>query len=310
MANRLWQVHFGRGLCASPSDFGVMGGPVTHQELLDWLAVEFCQRGWEMKRMHRAIVTSSTYRQVSHLEIDSPTSEFAKAGSVRKPKSAGQDLQSLDPDNELYSRFPRRRLEGEAVRDAMLATADLLTAERGGPGVMPPLPQELLGTLLKGQWTASKREADHYKRSVYVFARRNLRYPIFEAFDRPDGNATCPLRNRSTTAPQSLLLLNSEFSLLAARRLAGRIVTATPTIEQQIVQLYAIVLARRPSLQEQADLAAFLKAQRSRLAAEGRPRSELALPHDCPDSADPYAAASLVDACLEILNSNEFIYLD
>src|SRR6059058_3177498 len=129
-------------------------------------------------------------------------------------------------DHDLYSRYPRRRLEGEAIRDAMLSAAGLLTSERGGPGVMPPLPEELIGTLLKGQWTTSKREADHYKRSIYVFARRNLRLPIFEAFDRPDGNATCPLRNRSTTAPQSLLLFNSEFSLLAARHLAGRVLSA------------------------------------------------------------------------------------
>ena len=133
----------------------------------------------------------------------------------------------------------------------MLAAAGLLTSERGGPGVMPPLPDELLGTLLKGQWTASKREADHYKRSVYVFARRNLRYPIFEAFDRPDGNATCPIRNRSTTAPQSLLLFNSEFSLLAAQHLAGRILNAeepkNQRTEGQIEQLYLIALSRRPT---------------------------------------------------------------
>src|SRR5207249_8142149 len=120
------------------------------------------------------------------------------------PQSAIRNPQSgADSDNALYSHFPRRRLEGEAIRDAMLAAAGLLTSERGGPGVMPPLPEELLGTLLKGQWTTSKREADHYKRSIYVFARRNLRLPVFEAFDRPDGNATCPIRTRSTTAPQS-----------------------------------------------------------------------------------------------------------
>jgi hypothetical protein len=218
----------------------------------------------------------------------------------------------------LYGCFPRRRLEGEAVRDAMLAVGGLLNFERGGPGVMPPLPQELLGTLLKGQWTASKREADHYRRSVYVFARRNLRYPIFEAFDRPDGNATCPIRNRSTTAPQSLLLLNSEFSLLAARHLAGRILAGKEAVNvaadnqssQPIARLYEIALSRRPTADEAATLMKFIADQRNRLAAEARPRGALALPEPCPDSADLYDAAALVDACLAVINTNEFIYVD
>src|SRR6059058_3244921 len=164
-------------------------------------------------------------------------------------------------DHDLYSRYPRQRLSGEAIRDAMLAAAGLLTSERGGPGVMPPLPEELLGTLLKGQWFASKREADHYKRSIYVFARRNLRYPIFEAFDRPDGNATCPIRSRSTTAPQSLLLFNSEFSLLAARHLAGRVLTQDTNPRQQIQRLYETALARQPSTAEVSTLESFLADQ-------------------------------------------------
>src|SRR6059058_5633315 len=169
-------------------------------------------------------------------------------------------------DHDLYSRYPRQRLSGEAIRDAMLAAAGLLTSERGGPGVMPPMPEELLGTLLKGQWTTSKREADHHKRSIYVFARRNLRYPIFEAFDRPDGNASCPLRSRSTTAPQSLLLFNSEISLLAARHLAARVLNSEQPTHQrteeanqaQVERLYAIALSRRPTADEAATLERFL----------------------------------------------------
>src|SRR6185295_10285846 len=113
----------------------------------------------------------------------------SSASTSANPKSKIENPKSDDLASQLYSHFPRQRLSGEAIRDSMLAASGLLTSERGGPGVMPPLPNELLGTLLKGQWTASKREADHYKRSVYVFARRNLRLPLFEAFDRPDGNA-------------------------------------------------------------------------------------------------------------------------
>lgn len=201
IVNRLWQYHFGRGLCLTPSDFGVMGGPVTHPELLDWLAVELREGDWSMKRLHRTILNSATYRQSSIADFKLQIADSKAIESSPNLQSEISNLQSLDPENALYSRFPRQRLAGEAIRDAMLSAAGLLTSERGGPGVMPPLPEELLSTLLKNQWTASKREADHYKRSIYVFARRNLRYPIFEAFDRPDGNATCPLRGRSTTAP-------------------------------------------------------------------------------------------------------------
>jgi hypothetical protein len=175
---------------------------------------------------------------------------------------------------------------------------------------MPPLPEELLGTLLKGQWSASKREADHYKRSIYVFARRNLRYPLFEAFDRPDGNATCPERNRSTTAPQSLLLLNSELSLLAARHLAGRILAEAAQPAEQIQYLYTIALSRQPTSEETTRLQRFLTNQQNRLTAEDRPTKALALPEPSPSAANPHAAAALVDACLAIINSNEFIYID
>jgi len=304
IVNRLWQHHFGRGICETPSDFGVMSGAVTHPELLDWLAIELREANWSLKHLHRLIVNSATYRQGFRVQGSVADPDFPE------PRTLNPEPSSLDPDNALYTRFPRRRLEGEAIRDAMLSAAGLLTSESGGPGVMPPLPEELVGTLLKGQWAASKREADHYKRSVYVFARRNLRYPIFEAFDRPDGNASCAVRSRSTTAPQSLLLFNSEFSLLAAQHLAGRIVQNATEPGQQIEQLYRIALSRRPTKDEVATLAKFLTQQRERLAKEARPRDELALPVPCSDTTDGYSSAALVNACLAVLNSNEFIYLD
>ncbi|HEX5102692.1 MAG TPA: DUF1553 domain-containing protein, partial [Pirellulaceae bacterium] len=211
---------------------------------------------------------------------------------------------------ELYSRFPRRRLEGEAIRDAMLSAAGLLTGERGGPGIMPPLPDELVNTLLKGQWTTSKREADHYRRSVYVFARRNLRYPIFEAFDRPDANASCPARNRSTTAPQALTLLNSEFTLLCSRHIAGRILRETAEPDEQVKRLYELTYARQPSPEELQLLKVFLATQREALLVERRAGNELVLPAGCPDVVDPPAAAALVDACLAMVNASEFLYVD
>ncbi len=309
IANRLWQFHFGRGICGSPSDFGVMGSSVTHPELLDWLAIDLRDHAWGMKRIHRLIVNSATYRQKSNSELGARNGAQETASAPRSPLPAPHS--SVDPENTLYWSFPRQRLSGEVIRDSMLTAAGLLNAEWQGPSVMPPLPEELLSTLLKGQWSTSKREADHYKRSIYVFARRNLRYPIFDAFDRPDGNASCPIRNRSTTAPQSLLLFNSEFSLLAARYLAGRILNdhvATPA--DQIDQLYTVALARRPSASERKTLEKFLAEQRLRLAAEQRDPQQLALPIPNREGTDPYAAAALVDASLAILNASEFLYVD
>ena len=296
IANRLWQHHFGRGICATPSDFGLMSGPVTHPELLDWLAVELrCDSsgGWELKRVQRMVVGAATYRQISDCGF----------------RIADSDASNPQSD-DLYSRFPRRRLEGEAIRDAMLSAAGLLTSERGGPGVLPPLPPELVGTLLKDQWKTSPREADHYKRSVYVFARRNLRYPIFEAFDRPDANASCPARNRSTTAPQSLVMLNSEFSLLAARHLAARVLQNAPDPARQLEVLYLQALSRMPTTDESQRMQDFLAVQSKQIAAESRPREQLALPPALPESVDAATAAALVDAALALLNSSEFLYVD
>jgi hypothetical protein len=286
IANRIWQHHFGRGIFATPSDVGVMGASPTHPELLDYLAVELRERGWSLKHLHRTIITSATFRQES------------KVNSQHESTAA------------LYGRFPRRRLEGETIRDAMLGVAGLLSSERGGPGVMPPLPEELTGTLLKGQWTTNRREADHYRRSIYLFARRNLRYPLFEAFDRPDANASCPVRDRSTIAPQSLVLFNSEFSLLVARHLAGHVLSDAKDRTAQIELLYQRTLSRRPHPAELRALAGFLEEQRARIAGEQRPREELALPLDLPQEADAPESAAFVDACLALLNTSEFLYVD
>lgn len=309
IANRLWAWHFGQGLCHTPSDFGVMGGPLNHPELLDWLACELAHRGWSLKQLHRLLVTSAVYRRASQgplVRTDGRPAEVDEAG---------------------YARFPRQRLTGETIRDALLAVSGLLVHESGGTGVMPPLPAEMVSTLLKGQWTTSPRVADHYRRSIYLFARRNLRYPLFEAFDRPDANVSCPLRGRSTTAPQALLLLNSELSLTAAQHLAGRVLAeaapadqAAPTDQMEegglpgwkpkIRRLYQIVFARLPEADEAAMIERFLVRQAQTLRAEGRNAESLVLPQPCPAGLASAEAAAWVDLCLALLNSNEFIYVD
>ncbi len=299
MVNRLWQQHFGRGLSATPSDFGVMGDAPLHGELLDWLAVEFVDAGWSMKHIHRLIVNSATYRQASRMQSDEDSAVWEAAVAH-------------DPNNLYWSRFPRRRLSGETIRDAMLAAAGSLSRVAGGESVRPPLPPEVVQTLLRADhWKASEAEADHARRSVYIFARRNLRYPIFEAFDRPAATATCDRRQTSTTAPQSLFLLNSEFSLEAARRLAGRLLAEAgnePTA--WIERCHELALSRAPSGDELTDCRAFLQAQPARLAAEQRGQSAWALPIPLPNNLEPALGAALVDFCLAIFNASEFLYLE
>jgi len=302
IVNRLWQHHFGRGLCRSPSDVGVMGAWPLHEGLLDYLACELVAHGWSLKAMHRLMVTSAVYRQASRLDEE----VSGKAGMA-----AWQAASSRDPDNELLWHFPRQRLEGEAIRDAMLAASRRLDREQHGPGVMPPLPAELLSTLLRGQWKTSPREHDHVRRSVYVFARRNLRYPIFDVFDRPDANASCPRRSRSTTAPQSLYLLNSKFAVESARSMAG-FLWKDPRLDQQgrLDLLFERTLGRKPDAEEREQCHAFLDSQAALLAAADRPREQLALPIGGGGELPPARGAAWVDLCLAMFNLSEFIYID
>jgi hypothetical protein len=277
IVNRIWQHHFGQGLVQTPSDFGVMGDVPSHAALLDWLAVEFMRRGGSLKQMHKLMLSSATYRQSSH-----PAENPSPAESARW-KSAAQ----IDPDNRRLWRANRVRLEGEVIRDSMLAAAGQLSPRTGGRGVMPPLPDELKITLLKDQWTESPEKEDHRRRSIYVFARRNLRFPIFEAFDRPETTVSCPARGQSTIAPQALLLLNSEFSLDMARHLAELVrAQSSNRLEAQIELIYRRALGRAPTELQIARAKDFL-AERNREADD-----------------------SLTLLCLAVFNTNEFVYVD
>lgn len=307
IVNRIWQHHFGRGLVETPSDFGKMGAEPTHRELLDWLATEFARQGWSLKKLHKLLVTSATYRQASQ-----PVSAHSVNPQDDPATTIWKRARKLDPENRLLARMNRQRLDGEAIRDAMLAAGEQISSHRGGPGVRPPLPAEVATTLLnKGQWVVSPDEADHRRRSIYLFVRRNLRYPLFEAFDRPDTNASCPRRNRSTIAPQALILLNSEFSLAAARTFAGHVLAhSAKTPEQQVQFAYSRALGRLPSPTEQVVALRFLEGQAAKLKESNRPAAELALPSNMPAGADPYATAALTDFCLALFNLNEFVYVD
>jgi hypothetical protein len=263
MVNRLWQGHFGRGLVATPSDFGLQGSGPSHPELLDWLATEFPRRGWSLKGLHRLIVTSATYRQDSR----------ADAAST-----------AIDPENSLLSHQNRKRLDGEAIRDAMLATSGTLNPALGGPCVFPELPAELTKLSSKGAiWPVSPKLEDRNRRSLYVFTRRNLRFPFFEVFDRPDTNASCPRRPTSTIAPQALTLLNSKLARDSSLALAARIRRDARTPREQVDRAYVLALGRPPDEIEKKLADEFLAGN------------------------DP---TRLEDFCLALMNVNEFVYLD
>lgn len=262
IVNRVWQHHFGVGLAGTTSDLGKLGDRPTHLELLDWLATEFVRQGWSLKWLHREIVSTRAWRQSSRRSGDDPLWAHRL---------------SADPDNRLLSRQNRQRLDGESIRDAMLMVAGRLNPKAGGPGVRPPLPPEVASTLLKNQWPVTADPAEHDRRSLYLFTRRNLRYPLFDVFDRPDANQSCARRHVSTTAPQALTMLNDAFVNETAIAAASRI---QPRDQASIRLLYRLALSREATPAELTATREFLREN---------PADQL---------------------CLAIFNLNEFVYLD
>lgn len=269
IVNRVWQQHFGTGLSTTPSDFGVMGESPTHPLLLDFLADQLMRDDWSLKRLHRMIVTSNTYQTRSTRPSDE---------SLRRQ---WDQALVVDPGNRLLSHYPRRRLSAEAIRDGLFAVSGSLNYAMGGRGVSPPLPTEMIKTLKSGQWKQTASVADHYRRSVYIFARRNLRYPFFATFDRPSADQPCSRRDQSTTAVQSLMLLNSDLTWDAANRLAEVVAGGGENTQSHVSELYRRLYARACTDDEKKAAVAFLESD-----------------------------ATLVDLCRAMLNANEFVYVD
>jgi hypothetical protein len=231
MVNRIWHYHFGRGIVATPNDFGRMGERPSHPELLDWLANEFVASGFSVKHVHRLILASNTYRQ---------SSNASDAEGIEK-----------DPDNRLLWHFSRRRLDAEEIRDAMLAAAGNLNFAAGGPSVIVPIEKELVDALYKpSQWAVTPDPAEHNRRSVYLIAKRNLRLPSMEVFDAPDLLVSCPRRESSTHAPQALELLNGTMVHQQAAALAARLAKETHSARKQIDLAYRLATGRAPSAAE------------------------------------------------------------
>ncbi len=262
MVNRLWQHHFGEGLVRTPNNFGKMGERPSHPELLDWLSVEFMENGWHLKPIHKLILMSSAYQLASN------------------------DIQSnleKDPENRLLWRMPRRRIEGEILRDSILAVAGSLDQSVGGPAFFPYIDPSLFQASSKRNWVGKPdNDPATWRRSIYVFSKRSIPLPMFEVFDKPDTIGSCGRRNRSTVSPQALILMNNSFVNLHSQRFAARLEKESGGDRDQLITLaFEHALARPPSKSERTRANEFL--------AQGKD--------------------SLIDFCQALFNFNEFVYI-
>jgi hypothetical protein len=260
MVNRMWRQHFGEGIVRTTSDFGKNGDRPSHPELLDYLAVQFMESGWDVKAMHKRMLLSAAYQQSSE-----------NPAAMEK-----------DPDNRLLSRFNRRRLEAEAIRDSILQVSGRLNAERGGPSVFPPLPADLADFARYGRgggvmWESNEREEDARRRSVYVFQRRSLPLPMMASFDAIVFSESCERRTNTTTPLQALSMMNGDLVREEAVFIAKR-AGAEGTKEDKIRRVFQIALQRDP------------KPEELKMFGEYK--------------------GSLESICKVLLESNEFIYVD
>ncbi|MCR9246604.1 MAG: DUF1549 domain-containing protein [bacterium] len=270
IANRVWQHHFGRGLSREPNDFGRLGEAPTHPRLLDWLACEVKETGGRLKAIHRLIVTSATYRMAS------------------TPNPAAF---AVDPRNDRFWRFDRRRLTAEEIRDSFLMMSGELNPELGGPWVYPPLPAEVLATASRpgSAWGRSKPD-QAARRSLYVHSKRSLQEPLLAAFDKADTDNSCPVRFATVQATQALVLLNGDFAQERAARFARRLAATERPLREQ--------------------LAAGLRHVTQRPAREGDVGRLLALHRDLVRDHGRTVEMAMQRCCLVLLNCNEMIYID
>ena len=284
MVNRIWQGHFGRGLVATPNDFGRMGQPPTHPRLLDWLAREFVAQGWSIKSMHRLILLSNTY-QMSSQYRDS-------------------EARQADPDNTLLWRANRRRLEAEILWDAVHAAAGTLNLKMGGRPVRPPFPK---GEQTGNNWNISLDPAEHRRRGVYILVQRNFGFPMFETFDGPDPVLSCPQRQETTVAPQSLYFMNSQTIFNQAQEFADRLVREVGDHpEKWVERAWNLALGRPPSPKEEREAVELMDSLTDRqVKVEDWPGLDEALI----EIGLPRAVA-LTQLCLAVFNLSEFSYVD
>jgi len=266
MVNRVWHYHFGRGIAGTPSDFGLMGERPTNLALLDHLSGSFVADGWSLKKLHKKIMLSAVWQRAS----------ANQAGNAEK-----------DPENKLWWKYPRHRLEGEAVRDSMLAVSGRLNLKMYGTPVFPPLPA---GVVTRGGWKVNPDPSEHDRRSVYVFVRRNTRYPMFDAFDMPDTHESCARRNMTINPAQSLELMNSRLVTDWSRSFADRVRNdAGQTVDGMLDRAWKLAFQRTPAAAERVEAREFLERQTKLTGNE---------------------AQAWADLCQTLLSTNEFLYVN
>ncbi len=278
LVNRIWQHHFGVGLVPTPNDFGRTGLRPTHPALLDWLADEFVQGGWRIKRLHRLILTSEAYQMSS--------------------RANRAEALAIDEGNSQLWRQNPRRLEGEPLRDTLLVLAGALNAKSGGPSFYPALAQEVHGTQdSAGKGWGESPPAEQDRRSLYIFAKRALSLPLLDTFDCPASTVPIGTRSVTTVAPQSLMLLNDGFVRKQATRLADRVVREVGDHDdsRQIGRAFQIVLQRSPTPTESHAALRMLSEQR-RLAPSG--------------SDAERARLARIHFCAALFNLNELLHVD
>jgi hypothetical protein len=287
--NRVWEQYFGRGIVETVSDFGKAGQKPTNQALLDYLADKFVKDRWSVKKLHREILLSSVYRQAS---------DYREA------------VNKVDPENKLLAVFPRKRLEAEEIRDSLLVASGKLEDKIGGPSVFPPVP-DALGAA-ETQWTVSKDKKDQNRRSLYIFTRRSLPYPMLETFDMATAQEAHSKRDVTTTPLQSLALFNSDIVLEWSQALAGRVINEAADDESsQIDRLYQILFSRSATDNEKDALNIFLEEHEKVVKdkiSDGKFALSVPTGLKADKKPDPIHAAAFVDLVHTVANSNEFIY--
>jgi len=277
LVNRLWYWHFGTGIVATPGTFGKMGMLPSHPELLDWLATEFIRQGWSIKQIQRLIMNSETYKM---------SASFYNANDVEK-----------DPTDVYLWRYPVRRLEGEAIRDIILSASGKINFQAGGPSFFPAIPLSVRVGYANGRWDLTKEEPATWRRSIYSYWKRGMKFPMLDVHDQPDPNITAERRNISTVPTQALMLLNDEFVLLQSRFLAERVMhEAGSDLPAEVKLLYKIALSRPPTEKELRDDLEFVNRERAH-AAQARPEQDTQL-------------GAMSRLAHVMLNSNEFVYIN
>lgn len=291
--NRYWQMFFGNGLVKSSENFGTQGDLPTHPELLDWMATEFVQTGWDMKRLHRMILTSSTYRQSSRV---------------------GRERYGRDPENRLLGRGPRFRLQAEFLRDLALDVSGLLDPRIGGAAVFPYQPAGLWEELMSRQdndaFTAQKyvhsKGADLYRRTLYTFIKRTSPHPSLSNFDAPDRQVCAVRRPRTNTPLQALALMNDPTYVEAARKLAERAMEAAPDTRRRIIHAFRLATGRIPEDREIRMLEELYDAQLAEYRAQpDRAGTLLKVGESAVGTLDPLQLAAWTVVANAILNLDE-----